>query len=137
MQEEVCQGHGNEKTWTIGSWIQDQGVTPYDELGEEFKEIALNEFFLKGHSLKPSQMEMLVMVLYDLDKFRRFVFDSSFLERFEVEDEVDGFSHFLAKKAYSLHEHFYHKKEEENRYYSDIVSLLFDVNNFHTLASSF
>lgn len=88
MKEEVCQGHGNEKTWTVRSWMQDQGVTPYDELGEEFKEIALHEFFLKGHSLKPAQMEMLVMVLYDLDKFRRFVFESSFLKRFEVEDEI-------------------------------------------------
>ena len=28
------------------------------------------------------------MVLYDLDKFRRFVFESSFLERFEVEDAI-------------------------------------------------
>ena len=88
MQEEVCQGHGHPKTWTVGGWIQDQGVAPYDELGEEFKEITLHEFFLKGHSLKPSHMEMLVMVLYDLDKFRRFVFESTFLDRFEVDETL-------------------------------------------------
>jgi Fe-S-cluster containining protein len=88
MQEEVCQGHGHAKTWTVGGWIQDQGVAPYDELGEEFKEITLHEFFLKGRSLKPSHMEMLVMVLYDLDKFRRFVFESTFLDRFEVEETL-------------------------------------------------
>lgn len=88
MQEDVCLGHCDEKTWTIGSWIQDQGVTPYDELGEEFKEIALNEFFLRGQHLKPAHMDMLVMVLYDLDKFRRFVVESSFLERFDVEDAI-------------------------------------------------
>lgn len=88
MEEEVCQGHKSDKSWTVGSWIQDQGVVPYDELGEEFKEIALNDFFLRGHHLSPPQMEMLVMVLYDLDKFRRFVFESSFLKRFDLEDAL-------------------------------------------------
>jgi hypothetical protein len=66
--------------------MEDQGVEEYDLLGEEFKGITLHPFFQQGGSLKPAQMDMLFMVLYDLDKFHRFVFETSFLEKFELDE---------------------------------------------------
>ena len=42
---------------------------------------------LKNRELEPKQMQMYWMSTYDLDAFRRFVFGSTFLERFEVSDE--------------------------------------------------
>ena len=42
----------------------------------------------KGQKLdidNPSIMKMIFMALYNLDKFREFVFNSTFLDRFEVE----------------------------------------------------
>jgi Fe-S-cluster containining protein len=84
IKEDLCEGHGQGSEWSIASWMDDQGVREYDSLGEEFKEISLHPFFQQGEGLKPAQMDMLFMVLYDLDKFRRFVFETSFLEKFEL-----------------------------------------------------
>jgi len=84
LREEDCRGHEQGQSWTIASWMKDQGVVEYDVLGEEFKEIALNPFFQKGGTLTPAQMDMLFMVLYDLDKFRRFVFETTFLDKFDL-----------------------------------------------------
>lgn len=84
LEEEQCLGHESGPTWTIRSWMDDQGVPEYDLMGEEFKEITLHPFFLNGGQLDPSKMDMLMMVLYDIDKFRRFVFESTFLKRFRI-----------------------------------------------------
>ena len=91
IREDPCQGHGQGTNWSIASWMKDQGVQEYDALGEEFKEITLNPFFQQSETLGPAQMDMLFMVLYDLDKFRRFVFESSFLEKFNLtESEIEA-----------------------------------------------
>jgi Fe-S-cluster containining protein len=88
LKEDVCQGFGEKKQWTVRSWLENQGSDEFDQLGELFKEINLHEHFLQGGSLEPEKLEMLHMVCYNLDKFRRFVFDSKFLERFVVDDET-------------------------------------------------
>ncbi|MFZ0427949.1 MAG: YkgJ family cysteine cluster protein [Acidobacteriota bacterium] len=85
LQEPVCQGHGDDSTWTVRSWLEDQATGPYDDLGEEFKAISLHPFFANGGTLEPAQMDMLFMSLYDLDRFRRFVFESSFLRRIDLD----------------------------------------------------
>jgi Fe-S-cluster containining protein len=87
IREEPCAGHEQDRNWTIRDWMEDQGVATYEQVGEEFKSITLHPFFQKGGRLDPAKMEMLFMVLYDIDKFRRFVFESTFLEKFEVSQE--------------------------------------------------
>lgn len=87
MKEDVCQGWQEETEWTIAEWLEDQKVKEYDEMGEMFKDLTLHDFFGKGGKLSPPQMEMFHMVCYNIDKFRIFVFESSFLKRFDVEEE--------------------------------------------------
>ena len=86
LQEEQCHGHKDGTLSSIRSWMDDQGVPQYECLGEEFKEITLHKFFLTGGHLEPAKMDMLMMALYDLDKFSEFVFQSTFLQRFKIED---------------------------------------------------
>jgi Fe-S-cluster containining protein len=88
MQEEPCDGFAEGRSWTIRQWKEDQGVQPYDAMGDLFKEITLHPHFRRGGSLNPQQMEMFFMATYDLDRFRAFVFESSFLEKYEVEPET-------------------------------------------------
>lgn len=85
IEEDPCDGHSSECRQSIEDWIEDQGANEYEQKGEDFKQISLHPFFWKGGQLEPSKMNMLVMVLYDLDKFRRFVFESSFLKKFSVD----------------------------------------------------
>jgi hypothetical protein len=87
IREDHCQGHDQDKQWTIAEWIRNQGVTEYQEMGELFKHILLHPY-LSQKPLDPARIEMFYMACYDLDKFREFVFQSRFLDRFVVEPET-------------------------------------------------
>jgi Fe-S-cluster containining protein len=86
MQEEPCEGFKEQKSWTIRQWMEDQGVAEYNAMGEPFKELTLHPRLSQG-TLNPQQMEMFYTACYDLDRFRGFVFESSFLDKYEVEPE--------------------------------------------------
>jgi Fe-S-cluster containining protein len=85
MQEEVCKGLNEKREITVQEWIQEQGIEEYNKIGELFKEITMHPALLDGLELEPNQIEMYYLVNYNIDKFRRFVFESSFLEKFDVE----------------------------------------------------
>ena len=87
LQEEVCRGFEEPQEWTVSQWFTDQGIDEYDEWGEAFKELTLHEFFETGGTLTPEKMEMMFTACYDLDKFREFVFGSTLLKRFEVDED--------------------------------------------------
>ena len=87
MHEDVCDGLGESKEWTPEEWMEDQGIISYHEFGETFKEIILHKRFQEGEALTAPQMEMFYMACYDLDKFRSFIFESTFLDRFEFDEE--------------------------------------------------
>jgi len=90
LQDDVCKGSEEPREWSVREWIEDQGIDEYDWWGEGFKELTLHEFFEGGGTLSPEKMHMLFIGCYDLDKFREFVFGSTLLERFDVdEDFVD------------------------------------------------
>ena len=57
-------------------------------MGYYFKELTLHDFFQKGENLPMKKMEMFFLASYNLDKFRDFVFDSTFLDKFEVDNET-------------------------------------------------
>jgi Fe-S-cluster containining protein len=88
MQEGDCKGFADGKEITVREWLEDQGIIPYNEIGELLKAITLHHHFMRGRILDPDEMEMFYMACYDIDKFRRFVFESNFLNYFDVEDEV-------------------------------------------------
>jgi Fe-S-cluster containining protein len=86
LQEMGCRGFDEPKEWTVRGWLEDQGIDEYDEWGEGYKELALHKFFEEGGILTPERMQMFFMACYDLDKFRDFVFDSTLLQRFDVDE---------------------------------------------------
>jgi Fe-S-cluster containining protein len=88
LKEDVCKGYNEKgKKWTIKEWMKDQGVYDYILPGERFKQVSLHDFFAKADAIEPVKLEMFYMVCYDIDKFRSFVFESTFLKRFIVEEE--------------------------------------------------
>ena len=87
LKEEGCKGGDGPRQWTVRRWLDDQRVGEYDEWGEAFKELTLHRFFEDGGVLSPEKLHMLYTACYDLDRFREFVFGSTLLERFEVDEE--------------------------------------------------
>ena len=55
-------------------------------MGAAFRQVMLNEFWQKDEALPDEKAEMYVTAAYDLDRFRRFVFETRFLELFDVEE---------------------------------------------------
>jgi hypothetical protein len=53
-----------------------------------YRGIVSHPWFIGGRQLDPKRMEIFHTACYDLDKFRDFVFDSTFLSRFELEDSL-------------------------------------------------
>lgn len=87
LREETCQGHREPDQQTVRDWLEEQGLDAYDDWGEAFKELTLHEHFEGNGVLSPEKMQMLFTACYDLDKFREFVFGSTLLERFEVDED--------------------------------------------------
>ena len=48
----------------------------------------MHRFFTEGKQITPEKLEMFFMVCYNIDAFREFVFNSSFLDKFEVDEET-------------------------------------------------
>jgi hypothetical protein len=88
LQEEGCKGFDEPREWAVRQWLDNQGIDAYDEWGEAFKEVTLHQFFESGGMLSPEKMHMLFTACYDLDKFREFVFESTLLRRFDVDEDL-------------------------------------------------
>jgi len=88
LKEDVCKGFNEDKEQTVGQWLDSEGVSEYNELGELYKNLTLHRFFQDGGKLDLGRMEMFFNVCYNIDKFREFVFGSSFLKKFVVADEL-------------------------------------------------
>jgi len=88
LKEGVCKGFNEDHKQTVADWIMDQGIQEYNEMGELFKDITMHSFFDDANNLTPDKVEMFFMVCYNIDKFRSFLFGSSFFKKFEVADDV-------------------------------------------------
>ncbi|MGB9715134.1 MAG: YkgJ family cysteine cluster protein [Thermodesulfovibrionales bacterium] len=86
IREPHCLGYQEDKEWTIESWRIDQGVDIYDEMNREWKEVQLRRNPLLKE-LDTNQQAQIYTACYDVDRFRRYVFESKFLNVFDIEKE--------------------------------------------------
>ncbi len=86
LKEDVCKGHNEDHTQTVAEWLDGQGIEEYNEMGELYKQITLHDYFGKGGKLDPKKIDMFFTICYNIDKFREFIFGSTFLDKFEVDD---------------------------------------------------
>jgi hypothetical protein len=83
-----CLGLEADRVLTLSEWIEEQGIAIYQEMEAPFKTITTNESLMKNKITNKKIQEMFYMACFDSDRFRRFVMESTFLDRFEVEPEV-------------------------------------------------
>ncbi|MDY0390831.1 YkgJ family cysteine cluster protein [Desulfobulbus oligotrophicus] len=89
VKEPHCKGHEEPKQWTIGEWRADQGVDVRDEMNREWLRLVMRRksFGLQA-TLSEAAKRMFFMASTDLDTFRTFIFESSFLDTYEVESDT-------------------------------------------------
>ncbi len=89
VNEPHCKGFEEDKQWTVAEWRKDQGVDIHDEINAEWTDLVVHKrSFPPNIKLTEQAKQMFFMVSYDIDKFRRFVFESTFLEKFPVEQQT-------------------------------------------------
>jgi Fe-S-cluster containining protein len=84
-----CLGHREDRAWTAGKWMEDQQMAGYNEINARWARIdtLMRQNPFGDKSLESPALKMAYMASYNMDTFRRFVFESSFLSRFHVPDE--------------------------------------------------
>ncbi len=89
VKEEHCKGFLEDKEWTIREWRADQGVDVRDEMNKEWLRLIMRRKSY-GHqaTLSDQAKRMFFMTSTDLAHFRRFVFESSFLDTYEIDQET-------------------------------------------------
>jgi len=87
VKEKHCLGYNENKEWTVRSWREDQEVDRYDEINKEWKQLHFRKN-LPGKELDEQKQFQFYMASYDLDRFKRFVFESDFLNVFDIDEET-------------------------------------------------
>ncbi len=89
VREDHCKGFEEDKEWTIREWRADQGVDVRDEMNKEWLRLVMRR---KSYGLQATLSEqakrMFFMASTDLATFRKFVFESSFLDTYELDQET-------------------------------------------------
>jgi Fe-S-cluster containining protein len=87
IREPGCCGYEEGKEWTIGTWRIEQGVDVYDEMNKEWSEIQLRRDNPGQPTLDKNKQPLIYMASYDIDRFRKFVFESKLLDIIDVDSE--------------------------------------------------
>ncbi|HHW42326.1 YkgJ family cysteine cluster protein [Desulfofundulus thermobenzoicus] len=83
-----CRGLEEDRELMVEEYIKEQGLLTYDYVEEIFNHISYNPRLSEIKVTDPQIADMFYMACYDLDRFKRFVFETRFLKIFEVEPEV-------------------------------------------------
>jgi Fe-S-cluster containining protein len=83
---DFCLGQHEDKTWTVQSWAEDQEAEDYHQMTVTWSKV--KQLFQKdpwgSEGPQGRKAKMAFMVTYNIDRFRDFIFNSSFLKRYHV-----------------------------------------------------
>ncbi len=89
VNEPHCKGFDEDCQWTVAEWREDQGVDLRDDVNAAWTDLVVHKrSFPPNIKLTQKAKEMFFMVSYNIDKFRSFVFESTFLQRMPVDDDT-------------------------------------------------
>ena len=87
---DFCLGQHEKKEWTIQSWCNDQDAVVYNKMTlrwAEIKRLFQNDPW-GGEGPEGPKAKMAFMASYNIDQFRNFVFNSTFLKRYKVKSAL-------------------------------------------------
>lgn len=87
LEDGWCDGRDQGPEWTIEGWREDQHVAEQERVEKGFRELVGHPWFIGGRSLDERRGRVMLMACYDLDRFREMVFETTFLQRFELPPE--------------------------------------------------
>jgi len=94
VREDHCRGHDETQTQTVAEFCKDQGLEPYEHINRGWIDILMKLASWRpmggpmGKPPSPQARQMFFMVSTDVDRLRKFVFESSFLNRYVIPEEA-------------------------------------------------
>lgn len=86
--DELCKGFEEGNEISIGEWMGGQDVAEFNEKSASFMQLTLHPHLKEKKVLEEGKIQMFLTACYDLDSFRSMIFESTFLDRFEISDEL-------------------------------------------------
>jgi Fe-S-cluster containining protein len=86
-REDHCKGFDENKAWTINEWRKDQEADLYDDINRGWMEILIKKKSFGEKEFPAIKNKMFFMTSTDTDYFRAFVFESSFLDTYDIPAE--------------------------------------------------
>jgi len=87
---DYCRGFTGEVDFTVASWMANQGFLEYDQGRRPWIEILLKAGLTEPLVVDAHIQDLFATLAYDLDRFRRLVFDPVFLEAYDAYDIKAG-----------------------------------------------
>ncbi len=84
-----CLGHQEAKKWTSLEWILNQQIKQYDDMNDLWVDV---DTLFRNNPWGPQgvnnpALKMAFMACFDMDRFKSFITESTFLSRFDVDSE--------------------------------------------------
>ena len=87
---DFCLGRHEDQEWTLDTWADDQDARLYNKMTAQWAEVKSlfqnNPWGNEGP--EGPRAKMAFMAVYNIDQFREFVFNSSFLKRYKIKLEL-------------------------------------------------
>jgi hypothetical protein len=81
-----CLGHKEYREWTVREWIEDQQIQMYNDMNNLWVDIDTifrsNPWGSQG--IDSPALKMAFMTCFNVDEFKKFIFESTFLSRFDI-----------------------------------------------------
>jgi Fe-S-cluster containining protein len=88
MDSPNCLGRREGKTQKIKDWLNGQGLGIYRTVNDKMLSVLFHPDRKLGEALSERQLQKIMVACYNLDLFRRFVFDTPFFESYAVDDRT-------------------------------------------------
>ncbi|MDA8422857.1 MAG: YkgJ family cysteine cluster protein [Nitrospiraceae bacterium] len=87
VKESHCKGFEEDKEWTVDEWRKDQEADVYDDVNRGWMDILIKKKSFGEREFPEIKNQMFFMVSTNTDYFRTFVFESSFLDTYDIPAE--------------------------------------------------
>ncbi len=82
-----CLGRREERTLTVLQWLEEQGLEPFRAENDKMLHLLFHRQHDRGRALTEHQLQKIFVSLYNLDVFRKFVFETNLIETFSVDSQ--------------------------------------------------
>ncbi len=89
VNEPHCKGFEENREWLVSEWRKDQGVDIHDEINAEWTDLVVKKrSFPANIKITEQSKKMFFLASYNIDGFKDFIFNSSFLDRYDIDKDT-------------------------------------------------